>query len=82
MDFYVGDKVRTKQKVTQRTKDILVANEIKPGEIGVVTKIIVTVKFKGKEVMLDEDALDAYYEKSKNVVDDGLDLLKDMFGFK
>lgn len=81
--FYEGDEVRTCSKVTQKTKDILVANGIKPGQKGIVISevTIVTVNFGGKIVTLDENALESTIEfKPNNNFD--LDDLKGLFGMK
>jgi len=81
--FYEGDEVRTCSKVTQKTKDILVANGIKPGQKGIVISevTIVTVNFSGKIVTLDENAIESILEYKPNNNFD-LDDLKGLFGMK
>ena len=81
--FYEGDKVRTLSKVTQETKDILVANGIKPGQQGIVVMEIVSVvvNFDGKIVTINEDALE-FINNPSSVKSGSLKDLMDIFGMK
>ena len=86
--FYKGDEVRTCQKVTKDTKDILVSKGIKPGTKGIVISEVthVTISFDGTLVTLREEAIELADSRISNnrvgdKTDDPTGFLKDMFGF-
>ena len=86
--FYKGDEVRTCQKVTKDTKDILVAKGIKPGTKGIVISEVthVTVSFDGTLVTLREEAIEPVDSRVSNnhigdITDDPVDFLSRTFGF-
>lgn len=89
--FYKSEKVKTCNEVTAKEKEILVSNGIKPGTVGVVVSSVtqVTVNFDGKLVILNENSLELFETGEKNIFgddglvgDDGLNTLKNIFGFK
>jgi len=84
MAIYVGDTVRTVNKITQKDYDILKRNNIKPGTLGEVVGIIVVVNFNGITLEIDESAVEYDTQKSStNKNDDSVvDNLMNMFGMK
>lgn len=82
--FYEDEQVRTYQKVTKDTRDILVANGIRPGQIGIVVSEVtyVTVNFNGKIVTLKEDAIESVPQPKGKSDDEQMNILKNMFGMK
>ena len=80
-----GDRVNTCQAVSKQGKAILVANKIKPGQLGVVVKeeTFVTINFDGKLVILDDNDIefsDSFnpFEKEDATVEQ----LMNIFGMK
>ena len=78
MTFYEGDEVRACNEVSAKDRDILKANDIKPGTKGIVISEItyVTVNFNGKLVTVSDLAV----EKESTASQDDVDVVENLMG--
>jgi hypothetical protein len=80
--YYIGDTIRTSNRVSKKDYEKLKTNNIKPGSIGEVVDIIYVVKFDNTILELQENSLDCFTEEKVNAYDPSVEYLKNMFGMK
>ncbi len=82
--FYIGDTIRTSNKVSKKDYESLKRNGIKPGTYGEIVDIIYVIDFNGTRIGMNENSLDeiSINKENNNVENDTLNTLKNMFGMK